>query len=354
MTSGPEEGKAMPQVDAPAVYDLDPGELQEIEELLDDIAHDTFTAGAADPGGEAFYREGKELTTRLPAGLRRFLYTFRTEEPAAAAIVRGLPVDDAAIGPTPAHWRAAAASPAGRREEAYLALVGLALGEPFTWSTLQQGRMIQNVLPIAGEEAEQNGHGQVTLEWHTEDGFHPYRCDHLLLMGMRNHDAIGTTLASVRDVRLSAQDRAILAEKRFHILPDDEHLRQSAALDPHHPGLARMRRMRDEPEPVAVLFGAQDSPYLRIDPVYMRCLPGDTAAEPALKNLTGELDRAQQTVAVHPGEILLIDNYRAVHGRQSFTARYDGTDRWLKKITVTADLRRSRDQRAHAASRVIL
>ncbi|MEU9117757.1 guanitoxin biosynthesis L-enduracididine beta-hydroxylase GntD [Streptomyces sp. NPDC048483] len=344
----------MQQLDAPAVYDLDAGERCELDELLDDMARDPLTPGAADPGSEAFYREGKELTTRLPTGLRRFLYTFRTTEPSAAARIRGLPVDDAALGPTPAHWRAAAASPAGRREEAYLALVGLAMGEPFTWSTLQQGRMIQNVLPIAGEEAEQNGHGQVQLEWHTEDGFHPYRCDHLLLMGMRNNDAIGTTLASIRDVRLSAEYRAILAGERFHILPDDEHLRQPAALDPHHPGLARMRRMRDEPEPVAVLFGAQDSPYLRIDPCYMRCLPGDADAELALKYLIGELDRVQQTVAVDPGEILLVDNYRAVHGRQSFRARFDGTDRWLKKITVTADLRRSRDQRAHAGSRVIL
>jgi hypothetical protein len=36
-----------------------------------------------------------------------------------------------------------------------------------------------------------------------------------------------------------------------------------------------------------------------------------------------------------------------------FTARYDGTDRWLKRINVTHDLRRSRAMRASAGNRLI-
>lgn len=58
-------------------------------------------------------------------------------------------------------------------------------------------------------------------------------------------------------------------------------------------------------------------------------------------------------MVLRPGEVLVIDNYRAVHGRQGYPARFDGTDRWLKKMTVTGDLRRSRGQRAHPGSRII-
>ncbi|MBJ7505663.1 MAG: TauD/TfdA family dioxygenase, partial [Ilumatobacteraceae bacterium] len=36
--------------------------------------------------------------------------------------------------------------------------------------------------------------------------------------------------------------------------------------------------------------------------------------------------------------ILVIDNHRAVHGRTSFTPRYDGTDRWLKRALVVQSL----------------
>jgi hypothetical protein len=34
-----------------------------------------------------------------------------------------------------------------------------------------------------------------------------------------------------------------------------------------------------------------------------------------------------------------------VHGRKPFKARHDGTDRWLKRLDVTLDLRKSRAAR---------
>ena len=37
-----------------------------------------------------------------------------------------------------------------------------------------------------------------------------------------------------------------------------------------------------------------------------------------------------------------MDNYRAIHGRYAFQPRYDGTDRWLKKMMLTRDVRKSR------------
>ncbi|KOV84203.1 hypothetical protein ADL01_08735 [Streptomyces sp. NRRL WC-3618] len=39
-------------------------------------------------------------------------------------------------------------------------------------------------------------------------------------------------------------------------------------------------------------------------------------------------------VPLEPGMRCFIDNYRAVHGRASFQARYDGTDRWLKRVSI--------------------
>jgi enduracididine beta-hydroxylase len=50
---------------------------------------------------------------------------------------------------------------------------------------------------------------------------------------------------------------------------------------------------------------------------------------------------------------VFVDNYRAVHCRSSFAARFDGTDRWLKRVNVARDLRKSRNARATAASRVL-
>jgi alpha-ketoglutarate-dependent taurine dioxygenase len=38
------------------------------------------------------------------------------------------------------------------------------------------------------------------------------------------------------------------------------------------------------------------------------------------------------------GDVLVIDNERAVHGRTPFVPRYDGTDRWLKRALVVTSL----------------
>ncbi|MEU8957537.1 guanitoxin biosynthesis L-enduracididine beta-hydroxylase GntD [Streptomyces sp. NPDC048518] len=331
-------------------YDLSTEEISSLHQLLDEP-----NVARNDPGDPAFYDSAWELVARVPVGLRRFLEEFRRNDAAAAFMLRGFGVDDDAVGPTPRNWAEAAAAGRTRREELFLALMGECLGEVFSWPTLQSGRLIQNVLPIAGEEGEQSGHGSdVLLEWHTEDAFHPYRCDYLALFGVRNHDRVPTTLASVRDVELSADARQVLSEQRFYILPDDEHLRQLAVQRPNDPGLLRVRAMRDDPKPVAVLFGAAESPYLRIDPFFMRCVDGDAEAERALKELVTELERAQQDVVVEAGNLLVVDNYLAVHGRRAFTARYDGTDRWLQKAVVTRDLRRSRSARESAAGRLVV
>lgn len=331
-------------------YDLSAEEVAQLDALIGELR-----AADCDPGDPLFHDEAWELAARLPVGLRAFLTAFRRDDPAAAFKIRGFPVDDAAVGPTPGGWAQAAASVRTRREELFLSLLGKCLGEVFSWPTLQSGRMIQNVLPIAGEESEQSGHGSgVLLEWHTEDGFHPYRCDYLALFGIRNHDRVPTTVASIRDVTLNEETRTVLSEPRFFILPDDEHLRQLAAQQPDHPGLLRMRAMRENPEPVAVLFGAPDSPYLRIDPFFMRCATGDAVAERALKELVTELEAATRDLVVEAGTLLVIDNYLAVHGRRAFTARYDGTDRWLQKAIITRDLRKSRGTRDTAAGRVLI
>ncbi|QFZ24612.1 hypothetical protein EKG83_30670 [Saccharothrix syringae] len=297
------------------------------------------------------------LAQRFPQALVEELREFRLREPTAALVVRGMRVDDAEIGPTPLDWRE---SPAPERaaaltaHEVYLVLVGSLLGDIFGWSTLQDGRLLHNVVPMPGEQREQSGHGTVKLEWHTEDGFHPHRCDYLLLLGVRNHDAVPTTVASIDSVDLEPHHREVLAQRRFLIRPDNEHVNRARVLVAGTDRVHDIQRMKDDPEPSAVLFGHPDAPYLRIDPAFMAARPGDPEAAEALAVLVAALDANLTEVALGAGDLLVVDNYKAVHGRSEFSARYDGTDRWLKKVIVTRDLRRSRRYRAAAHERILL
>ncbi|MCE4944053.1 MULTISPECIES: guanitoxin biosynthesis L-enduracididine beta-hydroxylase GntD [Streptomyces] len=347
-TSRPAEADT--PLDTPWEFHLDADDVAELEAAAHRLGN-----SCGDPALPDFYDRAQLAEELLPARLRSFLTAYRRSGRSAACLLHGFPVDQARLGPTPEHWRKAVDGDTARSQETWLALCGLALGDPFGWVTLQDGRIIQNILPIRGDETRQSGHGSETLlEFHTEDGFHPNRCDYLLLFGLRNPDRVPTIVASVRDVRLDDRDRTVLAEDRFHILPDTEHLRQLETHAPDHPALPGLRALRDRPTPTAVLFGDRLNPYLRIDRPFMHVRTGDTEAEAALDRLMAELQRVQQDVAVGPGSLLIVDNYRAVHGRRPFTARYDGTDRWLKKLTVSRNLRQNLNGYALRHPRVIV
>ena len=252
---------------------------------------------------------------------------------AGTAIVSRLHLDDAELGPTPRDWREAAAGsgdPACRlsslRLDIAMLLLARAAGEPFGWRGQQGGRLVNNIVPSPGHEHEQSGASSTTLlSPHTEDAFHPRRANLLLLGCLRNPDRVGTTASSVRQVRLDDGQRLQLARPHLPILPD-----VSYGTDFH----------RYPAAPVATIGDRDGLPTLRYDPAYT---PLDDAGDEfrrAYEHLGAELERACQTAILEPGEVLLVDNDVVVHGRVPFTPRYDGSDRWLKRVNVRLPQRR--------------
>jgi L-asparagine oxygenase len=57
------------------------------------------------------------------------------------------------------------------------------------------------------------------------------------------------------------------------------------------------------------------------------------------------IEEIATSVVLEPGDLLVIDNNIAVHGRSPFTARFDGHDRWLQRSFVVTDLAPSAGQR---------
>jgi alpha-ketoglutarate-dependent taurine dioxygenase len=111
--------------------------------------------------------------------------------------------------------------------------------------------------------------------------------------------------------------------------------------------------MNSNPEKAPVFFGSPDAPYLRVDPYFMDRLDDDPEAQQALDALVKLIDASLVDLVLEQGDFCFIDNYRAVHGRKPFKARYDGNDRWIKRISMTRDLRKSRQARASVTTRVI-
>ena len=291
---------------------------------------------------------------RLPLRIRTELSSMRLYDRPRALVVTGFRIDDELIGATPTVRPTPEPERTLDQELLLLTHVSL-LGEPFGWATQQNGRLVHDVLPIPGEETEQMGSSSETeLLWHTEDAFHPLRCDYVGLLCLRNHQRAATTLGWPDLSRLTPEDRAALFEPRYLIHPDTSHTpEQNAGGAQDAERFAAIAAMDGAPAPVAVLFGAADDPYLRIDPAYMRPAPGDEAARRAYDNITALIEEGLHHLVLEPGSLLLVDNYQAVHGRAPFAAAYDGRDRWLKRVNITRDLRRSRAARQSATSLLV-
>jgi L-asparagine oxygenase len=269
-------------------------------------------------GGHAAGEEVKRCAARLDPALAE---KCRPVGDAGAIVLRGLRAPDVPLGPTPPSWSETAPG-ATPHWDATLLLLASTLGRAFGWEGQQDGRLVHDIVPSKGHEQEQTGASStVVLSAHTEDAFHPGRANLLLLACLRNHDDVPTSLASVRHARLSAIERTLLERPTLPILPDDsydEGDEPAAAAAPD----------------VATLWDGDGGLRIRYDPAYTPLEQADQDYRAAYDWLSGELERVAVDVPLGAGDVLVVDNDVAVHGRQPFQARYDGTDRWLKRVSV--------------------
>lgn len=247
-------------------------------------------------------------------------------------------------------------------------LCGTLLGDLIGWATQQDGHVIHEIMPIKTEEHAQISTGsRQVIWWHNEDAFHPYRGDYVGLLCLRNPSLVATTFNSMDSIHLSPEHLKTLFQKRFTIRPDESHFAQNdlalmddsedkeqsdnyrALLSTSH---EQIREMHINPPKMSILYGSPLAPYIRIDPFFMDRLE-DAEAQIALTALIREVDAGLSEFVLQPGDILFLDNYRAVHGRKAFKAKYDGADRWVKRINITRDLRKSRASRTTCISRIL-
>ena len=291
----------------------------------------TLAAGGA-TGDTVLSAPGARLPEDLAASLDDIV---RPPDPRVGhRVVKGLLVHHDP-GPTPLHWQAADPSRSAGFDIA-LALVASRLGRVFGWRNQQQGRIVHNILPSPGQERLQVGASSVVpLAWHTEDAFHPQRADLLLLACVRNPDDVGSRLSSATGASLAVADVDQLQRPLTVVLPDDSYADQEAEGRP--------------PVGISTLWRrGGDALGIRYDPSYTRRLTDDPAFAAAYDRLGHALEDNGRVVPLEPGDLLIIDNDAVVHGRLAFTPRYDGTDRWLKRVLVRSPRPRpARERQEH-------
>ncbi|TDR46796.1 L-asparagine oxygenase [Tahibacter aquaticus] len=221
--------------------------------------------------------------------------------------------------------------------EMALATVGMALGVVLGFRGEAQGRVIQRLYPVPEErDAQTSASSGVRLQFHSETAFDPNRPDVLVLLCLRADPggAAVTTFACAGKVlaHLSDSQIGILRQPRF-----------KTGVDASFGGSTNS----DHDPTVSPIYGSDTDPGILIDTDLMRAAdPNDELAIKALMALNRAVENASLGVVMRPGDMLLIDNRRACHGRSDFRANYDGRDRLLLRAMVAYDpWRRSGERR---------
>jgi L-asparagine oxygenase len=296
---------------------------------------------AADPAVEplAFCAQARAaarcVPRRVAASLRRFAVDGGV---GASLLVAGLPVGR--VPPTPTNN----GSHVGETTELarVQAILGSVLGELIAYEAEGAGRLFQDVVPNpALADRQQSQSSAVELECHTEQAFSPLRPDWLSLACLRDDPRAVTYLMSARALTaaLPHADIARLREPLWELEVDESFRHAAEFVLGEHRG------------PVPVVHGPAHDPRIVFDSDLMSGVTSDAHA--LLAEIARAYPRLRSAHVLRAGDILFVDNRRAVHGRSPFAARYDGTDRFLVRGFVVASLARSAHARAVGSRTVV-
>jgi len=192
----------------------------------------------------------------------------------------------------------------------------LNFGTPFSFTFEQNGALVQNIFPIQKLEGEQiSSSSKAELALHTEAAFYENRPDILLLFCVRADENAGTTYSEMHEILRSLPRWAI------------EQLKQPNFL--FHPDLSfTMNGASKEPRLQAIF--TENLSEMTYDMTAVKAITDDAAT--ALDFLETAIEYCKKTIYLRPGDFLAIPNRRTVHGRTHFSPRFDGRDRWLKRI----------------------
>ena len=208
------------------------------------------------------------------------------------------------------------------------------IGELVSYEAEGYGRIFQDIIPMKSMETVQASVSSgIELEIHTEQAFSKLRPDILSLACIRGDLAAFTYILPVKSIinNLSQPEISLLRKPLW-----------TTSVDLSFKLCGQEFIDGDVRGPMPIISGPEDDPHLLFDQDLM----------------TGITEEAHQMIAkivdiyythrirhnLKPGEIILVDNNRAVHGRSPFSPKYDGSDRFLVRCFATFDYEKS----AHA------
>ena len=201
------------------------------------------------------------------------------------------------------------------------------IGEMISYEAEGYGRLFQDVVPVKKMENEQTSIGSNTeLEIHTEQAFSKLRPDILSLACIRGDPLAQTYILPVNYIfeHIDIEEREIL---RLPLWKTGVDLSFKLNSNEFMEGDIR--------GPLPIITGDKNDPKLVFDQDLMFGIT--EKANNLIKKIITIYYKYRIQHNLQSGEIILIDNLRAVHGRSPFYPKYDGTDRFLIRCFAVYD-----------------
>ena len=300
------------------VHRLTPQEVAALTEAVLDVT----ASASSDP--DSFMAQVDGCHVHVPRGVRGALERFREHgSPTGSLLISGFTCGS--VPPTPP--TNACHVGAGTDLAKVQAVLNQVVGEMVAYEAEGYGRLFQDMVPSSALRRSQTSMGSgVALEIHTEQAFSDVRPDALSLACLRGDAAAKTFTMHVRQIldRVTPEQAALMRLPLWTVGVDDSFKMSGLALADAGPR-----------GPVPILYGPEEDPKLVFDQDLMR---GVTEEAEAVRAAVVELYYAHRHEHVlAPGDVLFVDNRRAVHGRSAFRPSFDGGDRFIVRSFVVHD-----------------
>jgi L-asparagine oxygenase len=201
------------------------------------------------------------------------------------------------------------------------------IGEMISYEAEGYGRLFQDVVPVKKMETQQTSVGSNTeLEIHTEQAFSKLRPDILTLACIRGDPLAQTYILPVNYIleHMDNEERKLLRSPLWKTGVDlSFKVNSNEFIDGDIRG------------PFSIISGDENDPKLLFDQDLMF---GTTEkSNNLIKKIIDIYYKYRIQHNLQTGEIILIDNMRALHGRSQFFPNYDGKDRFLIRCFAVYD-----------------
>lgn len=311
-------------------------EKQELE-IMHSLANQLTVSPSEHP--EIFCQHATELSLQVPERIKYILKQFKEKgSKNGFQLIKNINLSNTELPPTPSDNNEKIGEKTSfARIQAILISV---IGEMIAYEAEGYGRLFQDVVPVKTMESIQTSVGSNTeLEIHTEQAFSKLRPDILSLACLRGDENALTHILPVNKIVEHC------AEKEVKLLYQSL---WGTGVDLSFKLNGYEFIEGDFRGPMSILNGDNiHDPFLIFDQDLMEGLTDES--HQMIQNIVNIYYQHRISYKLQTGEIIFIDNNRAVHGRSPFFPKYDGFDRFLIRCFATYDYEKSKYARANGS-----